>query len=312
MPRITLLGPQQPIPSLITAVDSLGIRGRIAAITAGWEERELEDDELRAHLRGQSINLRLWERSEAIFDKDPELLAGLRVRKERIARLAEIYRMRLGHAQQAVNDLLARKGFAEDLEPEQEDAIDALLRLDAHQLARVSEVNHWFEERYRPGERDEVARHRAEIAALVDRAEAIAIAGGHVGVLITRLRLFDIASLARTKPVIAWSAGTMALCERIVLFHDSPPQGFGVVEVFESGLGLVKGIIAFPHARKRLRLEDPARVLRLVRRFLPDVCVPFDPFDRIDFDPASGRIEYSPRTRRLEHDGRVTLVGVSP
>ncbi len=307
MPRVILLGPQQPIPSLITAVDSLGIRGRIAAITAGWEERELEDDELRAHLRGQSFNLRLWERTEEIFDRDPELLAGLRVRKERIARLQEVYRMRLGHAQEAVRELLSAKGFAEDLEPEQDDAVETVRRLDAHQVARVNEVNHWFDERYRPAERDDIVRHRTEIKRLVDQAEAIAIAGGHVGVLVTRLRLFDIAALAKTKLVIAWSAGTMAIAERIVLFHDSPPQGQGKAEVFEPGLGLYPGLVPLPHARKRLRLDDPLRVMRLVRRFEPAICVPLDPFDRIDYD--GERFHFSPRTRQLERDGRVTLVG---
>lgn len=309
MPRITLLGPQQPIPSLITAIDSLGFRGRIAAITAGWEERELEDDELRAHLRGQSFNLRLWERAEEVFDKDPELLAGLRVRKERITRLQEIYRMRLAHAMDAVRNLFARKGFADDLEPEQDDAVEAVRRLDAFQIERVAEVNHWFDERYRPAERDEIQKHRQDIARRVDHADAIAIAGGHVGVLITRLRLFDIAALARAKPIVAWSAGTMAVCERIVLFHDSPPQGRGNEEVFESGLGLARGVIPLPHARKRLRLEDPQRVTLLVRRFAPSTCLPLDPFDRVDVDGDS--VTYAPRTRRLELDGRVTLVGTN-
>lgn len=309
MPRVTLLGPQQPIPSLITAIDSLGFRGRIAAITAGWEERELEDDELRAHLRGQSFNLRLWERTEEIFDKDPELLAGLRVRKERITRLQEIYRMRLGHAMEAVRDLFARKGFADDLEPEQDDAVEAVRKLDAFQLERVAEVNHWFDERYRPAERDEIVGHRNDVARRVESADAIAIAGGHVGVLVTRLRLFDIATLAKTKPVVAWSAGTMAVGERIVLFHDSPPQGRGNEEVFEPGLGLARGVVALPHARKRLRLDDPLRVRLLVKRFAPATCLPLDPFDRVDVD--GEKVICAPRTRKLEADGRVTLAGAA-
>lgn len=307
MPQITLLGPQQPIPCLITAVDSLGIRGRIAAITAGWEERELEDDELKAHLRGKSVNLQLWERTERVFERDPELLAGLRTRKERVLRLQEIYRMRLGHLLEAARELQTWKGYPDDLEPEQEDAFDLVRRLDRHQLEHVAEVNQWFFERYRPEEREDLVKHREEVRRIAEDCDAIAIAGGHVGVLLTRLRLFGIADLARRKTVIAWSAGTMVLTTRVVLFHDTPPQGKGHPEVFEPGLELVPGLVALPHARKRLRLEDPLRVQRLERRFAPDLCVPFDPFDRVDFDGKT--LTLAERTRKLERDGRVTFSG---
>jgi hypothetical protein len=309
MPRVTLLGPQQPIPSLISAVDGLGYRGRIAAITAGWEERELEDDELRAHLRGQSFNLRLWERAEEVFARDPEFLAGLRARKERVVRLQELYRLRLGHANEALRELMERHGLEEDLDAERDDAMETIRRLDAHQLERVTEVNHWFDERYRPAEREAIVRHRRAIARKVEDADALAIAGGHVGVLLTRLRIFGIADLLRTKPVIAWSAGTMALAPRIVLFHDNPPQGRGNAEVFEPGLATYHGIVPLPRARQRLRLDDPARVTRLARRFAPALCVPLDPFDRIDID--DGKVTFAPRCRRLEIDGRVAA-GAKP
>ena len=68
----------------------------------------------------------------------------------------------------------------------------------------------------------------------------------------------------------------MVLTPRIVLFHDSPPQGAGYAEVFEPGLGLCHGIVPLPHARQRLRLGDPLRVRLLARRFAPDACVPLD------------------------------------
>jgi hypothetical protein len=74
-------------------------------------------------------------------------------------------------------------------------------------------------------------------------------------------------------PIVAWSAGAMALSERVVLFHDSPPQGEGNPEVLESGLGLVRQVLPFPHARRRLKLKDPIRVSLLARRFAPKLCV---------------------------------------
>ncbi len=45
----------------------------------------------------------------------------------------------------------------------------------------------------------------------------------------------------------------MVVCETVVLFHDSPPQGAGNAEVLDAGLGLARGVIALPHARRRLR-----------------------------------------------------------
>ena len=61
----------------------------------------------------------------------------------------------------------------------------------------------------------------------------------------------------------------MALGQRVVLFHDSPPQGFGNAEVWGPGLGLYTGVLVFPHAQRRLALEDAGRVAILARRFQP-------------------------------------------
>jgi len=51
--KVLLLGPQRFEPTLASAVRSLGIDGAIATVTAGWQERESEDDELREHVGGQ-------------------------------------------------------------------------------------------------------------------------------------------------------------------------------------------------------------------------------------------------------------------
>ena len=68
-------------------------------------------------------------------------------------------------------------------------------------------------------------------------------------------------------PVIAWSAGAMALTSRVVLFHDFAPHGSHEAEVYDRGLGRVPGVVALPHARRRLRLDDRARSAVLARRF---------------------------------------------
>jgi len=121
-----------------------------------------------------------------------------------------------------------------------------------------------------------VARQQSEIQHLIDGAAVVCIAGGHVAVLLNRLRLFDVQRLLRGKPVVAWSAGAMCLTERVVLFHDHPPQGAGNAEVFEAGLGLLRQTVLLPDARARLALQDPTRVALLARRFSPAACHTLD------------------------------------
>jgi hypothetical protein len=123
-----------------------------------------------------------------------------------------------------------------------------------------------------------------------------------------RLRLFDVLGLLGDRPVIAWSAGAMALAERIVLFHDDPPQGSSHAEVMEAGLGLVPGVVALPHAAKRLDVGDPLRVQLMSRRFAPAICVLLDVGSRIDWRDSRWRGELG--TRRLTEDGTVADVGV--
>jgi hypothetical protein len=89
----------------------------------------------------------------------------------------------------------------------------------------------------------------------------------------------------------------------VVLYHDSPPQGPGNPEVLESGLGLVRGVIPLPHARVRLRLDDPQRVARFAMRFAPARCVAMDEGARLTVGPVGWST--SPETRELTRDGRV-------
>ena len=73
-------------------------------------------------------------------------------------------------------------------------------------------------------------------------------------VLLHRMRLFDVMGLLNDQPIFAWSAGAMAMGDRVVLFHDSPPHGVGNAELFEEGLGAYHGVLPLPHAKKRLHL----------------------------------------------------------
>lgn len=304
MRTVTLLGPQRLEPTLVREVDRLGVDGPIAVVTAGWQEREAEVDELREHLGRPLINLELYRRLERVFAEDPGLFQAHRERQNRLRAMQRLYRYRLDFALEPARELLRREDDPDLVEPEREAAIEALRRLDARQLERIREVHDELERRHAPARRPAVARHRLELARLLDKAAAVAVAGGHVAVVLSRMRLFGVVELFGELPIFAWSAGAMALSERIVLFHDSPPQGMGNPEVLDVGLGLFPDVVVLPHARHRLRLGDPARVEILARRFEPATCVPFD-----DGAPAirwrDGRWLLPAGTRRLAEDGRV-------
>ena len=273
MPTVTLLGPQRFTPTLGEAVARAGIVGRLASVTAGWQEREAEDLELHEHLGERTMNLMLYARGEDAFERDPELAAAYRERQERLRELQEIYRSRLGYAQTALRELELRSGDPELLVPERESALAAIRALDDHHLARVDEVHAAFIRQHRPAERPAIERHSRQMLRQLEQVEGVAIAGGHVAILINRLRLFDLDRKLAGKAVFAWSAGAMAIAERIVLFHHSPPQGYGNTEVLEHGLSLVRGLVLFPHAHRRLALDDRRRVALLARRFAPAQCV---------------------------------------
>ncbi len=274
---LVLLGPQRLRPTLASVLRELGLEGgRPAVVTAGWQHREAEDAELREHVAAPLDNLELYRRADELFSEDPELFEAHRERQDRLRTLQELYRVRLAHALDAARALQARKGSGELLKAERREAIDDVRRLDRSHLERIRVLHREWNESWPLAEREAVARQRDELREILSGAVALVVAGGHVAVLLNRLRLFGLPELAGDLPVVAWSAGAMVLTDQVVLFHDNPPQGPGNAEVLESGLGVVDGLVALPHARWRLRLEDGVRVSLLARRLAPRKCLVLD------------------------------------
>jgi hypothetical protein len=283
--RIVLLGPQRR-PTVEGVARSLGLAGPVATITAGWQEREPDDALLSSLLSaagGGAVNLALYRRWLDVQDRDPEYFAGERDLAGVLAGLQELYLLRLDYALQAVYAVQRRPASDEALA----EAVEAVRELDTAHLRRVNEARLEFFGRLRPHDRPVIAAHRAEVSAVLAESSALVIAGGHVGVLAEVLHLFNVAAALNGAPVIAWSAGAMALTDRIVLFHDRAPQGPGHPEVYGSGLSLVRDAVLLPHARARLLLDDILRMAVFARRFAPARCVPLEAGTRIDV--ADGR-----------------------
>lgn len=304
--RAILLGPQRR-PTLDGVVRSLGLPGPFATVTAGWQEREPDDGELRALLDGRSVGLELYRRWLDVQERDPEYAAASRALADVLAELADLYLLRLDYALQAVYALQRRtSGSALD------EAVATVRSLDALHLAHVNEVRGEFFERLRPHDRPVIASHRAEVAGFLDSAAALIVAGGHVGVLAEVLHLFNVAaalqSTAGRSPVIAWSAGAMALADRIVLFGDRSAYGPGHPEVYGSGLSVVRDVVLLPHAKARLLLDDAPRMAVFARRFAPARCVLLEAGTRVELS-GDGFAGLPAGARVLGEDGHVTSSG---
>ena len=270
---IVMLGAQRFDPTLRAAMDDLAVEGRIATITAGWQELETEDQELDEHLGRRTVNLRVWERVEQVFREDPELHAAHRRRQEMLRLRQDFYRIRIEHELAAAQVIQNRKAPPEALAAERDASVQAIRDLDTRHLAGCARIRDDFDAACRPLEREAVARQRREIERLLADTTALAIAGGHVAALVNRMDLLGIAGLIDGHAVLAWSAGAMAISERVVLFHDAPPQGPGVAEVLDRGLGISTGVVPLPQPETRLRLDDPDRVSGMARRFAPALCL---------------------------------------
>ncbi len=299
--RVTLLGPQRR-PTVDSVVASLRLTGPLATITAGWQEREAADGELSARLGGNDVNLALYRRWLDVQERDPDFAAADWRLRGVLAEVQDSYLLRLDYALRAVYALQRHSGDPRLRDDAVTEAIAAVRDLDAAQLRRVNEISGEFYQAWQPHDRPVIAAHRAEVTALLSSAAGLVLAGGHVAVLAGVLHLFNIAAALRS-PVIAWSAGAMALTDRIVLFHDKAPQGPGHPEVYGSGLSLLRDVVLLPHARARLLLDDASRMAVFARRFGQASCILLETGTRIDIDGDGG---YQPNARVLAADGRVT------
>jgi hypothetical protein len=299
--RVALLGPQRR-PTVDTVAASLRPDGPIATITAGWRDGEANDDELGKLLGFRDVNLGLYRRWLDVQERDPGFAAADRRLRGVLEEVQEIYLLRLDYALRAVYAVQRRSADDRPRAAALDEAVGAVRELDAAHLRRVSDIRGEFYQAWPPHDRPVIAGHRAEVSRVLGEAAALVVAGGHVGVLADAMHLFNVAAALRS-PVIAWSAGAMALTDRIVLFHDRAPQGPGHPEVYGSGLSVLRNLVLLPHARARLLLDDAPRMAIFARRFAPARCIPLENGTRVDTD---GDGSCPPDTRVLAEDGRVT------
>lgn len=295
---VVLLGAQRFEPTLGARVEALGIRGKLAIITAGWQERETDDADLIAHLDGRTVRLELHARGEQVFRDDPELATGHRARQDTLRAMQDFYRLRLQRALEAERAVREAPGPAAVREEARQACVQAIRDLDDWHLAQCARVRARFDALHHPNDRPAVRRQQAILARLLADCEGVCIAGGHVAVLINRMLMFDLQTLIGDRPVFAWSGGAMSVCDRIVLFHEQ--HGDGACEVLDRGLGLVPGVVAFPEPESRLKHDDAERLSLKINRFSPATCLTL---------PARSSVVY--RSGRLSEADGVEVLGGS-
>lgn len=306
MSLAVLLGPGAEGAAVAAELSALSVDGPVALVTAGWEEAERNDAALDRALGGGTRNLGLFGRWLDIMESDTEYAAGYRALHAVIADMREVYLVQLRYALRGVEAVRQHAAKARRLAGgELEEAVETVRGLDERYARRLAEAHGEFYAAMPPHEREVIAAHRAEVAAIVGDCAAVAVAGGHVAVLTEALHLCNLGAALGERPLVAWSSGAMAVAERVLVVDDhdlaARPD-----EVLTAGIGVVRGAVPLVAARDRLRVDDRNRLAVLARRVAPRVCVILDQGDRLPCD-ASGTPDFQ-LARVVAPDGTVISV----
>ena len=301
-----ILGPQRPNVNIDLAFNALEDKGPAAVVSAGWQDAEGDIEDVQEAAGRRLCNLQLYQRAEDVLASDIGLRDLYRGRQDRLPELQRLYRLRLRQSMLAARRLLRADGDPAIVQHEQRHAILQQRALDRHHLQRITAIHKEFDIRVAKEHLPVLTEHVKEIANILADYQTVVITGGNVGVLLNRLRLFDVGSMLRQKHIVAWSAGAMVLTDRVVLFHDNTPQGRRDAEVFERGLGIINKIILLPDARHRLNTSDKKNVALFCRRFAPVNCITLDSGSLLRFD--NGRLAEVEGARRLSRDGMLRRI----
>lgn len=107
-------------------------------------------------------------------------------------------------------------------------------------------------------------------------AATVLIFGGNLETLHRCLSFFDlrgafVEALRRGTTFVTVSAGSLLLCERIIIYDDFA-QG-KEFHLFDRGFGLVRGLQIFPHCDDRIQVDDSDNLAYLAHRFGERRCV---------------------------------------
>lgn len=296
-------GPSQ-LPTLLNTGGSSV--ASVCIISAGWQEFEGEYEDMNFRPASDAVDLRLYARAEALFQRHPSLREAHGRRQMLVQEAERYYQLRLGFAMDAALALWDEAGNSALLHHNRLDCVRALRTLDRQHLRRMQEIYKAFFKQIDEQCARAIARQREAIAKELERHPIVLLAGGHVAVLLNRLRLFDLAPILRQRRLVAWGAGAMLCGARVLLFDDSGALGPRHPAFYDLGLGLAPSVVALPAARRRLALSLAPRMGLLARRTAPAQALLLEGEAQVFVD--NGRVGGGHGLHRLSASGRVVKV----
>ncbi len=274
-------------------LDSLDLPpGPVATLSVGWRESDLDAAGFEKGLPGcgrELTPLHLGERVRRAFASDPELATAHAGLQEGVRAEEALYGARLRQAVEAAR-AVARVPVPDRYRvPYVEEAREALFATDRFHFESQKRLWKAFRDGFRPLERPALAREAREIREILEQSVCVMVTGGHVAMIRNRMLLLALGDALAPLPLVAWSAGAMALTRRVVLFHHRLPYGSAEPEILGDGLGLLPGVALFPDARHRLPLADRRALADLAGRVHPEAAVLLDAGDRLDWDGSRWR-----------------------
>ena len=306
--KTVLLGPQRFRTTVGAVIRTVAPEGTVATVTAGWRDRESDTHELDATLEGRGRHLNLYGRLVDVLDSDPRFAGAALAYRDAVDELAEIYSFRLQRALDSVYTVQRRTVRTDLAALALADGVRVVQSIDQWYLDAVDQLRGEFWAAAPPEESEPVQRHRAEVAEAIRAGERDR---DRRGACRTVAALPEAVRREPTpeQPVVAWSAGAMSLTDRVVLYHDRGPSGVVGSEIWDRGLGRAPRIVAMPHARRRLQMDDPMLLRVLARRFGDARCLLLDDGARVVLGPNG---ELPDEARVIGDDGIVHSFGESP
>ncbi|MBX3418496.1 MAG: hypothetical protein KF851_12900 [Pirellulaceae bacterium] len=264
---LLLLGEQRDQPRLQTALERWKISGPVGLVAAGWEEDENDDLWVRDSIRNPVINTMLYELADELFARDPAVLALLRERQDHLRELRDVYQIQLQHFCAIIRGLLIRRETQRTVAEPLDLTFSQLRKVDAQYLTSVAGVIRKYDRELSPKNRPSIVAYQKVVVKRLATCQALLIAGGHVGVLLNRLRLSRLLNQVPL-PTIAWSGGAMALGEVIFFYDHFHPHSGQETELSRHGLKCYRGVQVFPRAEQRLDLHQPVEMAMLAGRIV--------------------------------------------
>jgi hypothetical protein len=278
-------------------------------VSAGWQEFEGEFEELGLGIGNAPVDLHLHARAEDMFHHYPALRDAHARRQALVQDAERYYQLRLGFAMDAALALWEEEGESPLLHQNRLEAVRVLRSLDRQHLRRLQLLYEAFVAQLDGETASAVARERGAIAHELARCSTVLLCGGHVTVLLNRLRLFELGPLLATRQVVAWGAGAMVCAGRVVLFHDHGPLGPRHPAFLDQGLGLAPSVVVLPGARRRLALAQRQRMGLLSRRVAPAQALLLEGDAQVLVE--DGKVRGGRSLHRLSASGRVVKVRAS-